>query len=252
MRVLPQLSGYSGLRAADRSPGAHPGRAVSAFHCEVASPAPGDADLPGTSSRRLEPSRSCRRTSGAAQAEGEATTTQMPHPVPGADDIHLRIDVGAVVLWCASHPEFSKSFAYGEDRTVPAVWLASELAAHLEEHVLAAEQEPAGQTAVMSGLDPFSAEIATPCTWAMRFNEGDPDDKWELPFRLAVALVLLNFEYLEDIGPGPGYTPEQAMLLLYSGMTHPPADFDGWMLAIRDAIRHPGQQLRVAAPTERP
>jgi hypothetical protein len=182
--------------------------------------------------------------------------TEMPHPVPGADDIHLRIDAGTVVLQCASHPDFSRAFTFAEDRTVPAVWLAGELSNHLEEHALAAEQEsadePTGQAAVTSGLDPFAAEIANRCNWAMRFNEGDPDDKWELPFRLAVALVLLNFEYLEDIGPGPGYTPEQATLLLYKGMTQPPADFDAWMLAIRDAISHPGQQLRVAAPRERP
>jgi hypothetical protein len=80
--------------------------------------------------------------------------------------------------------------------------------------------------------------------WVLRFNDGARDDKWKLPYRLAVALVLLNFEYLEDIGPGPGYTLEQAMLLLYTGMTHPSADLDAWMLAIRDATRHPDLHLR--------
>jgi hypothetical protein len=172
---------------------------------------------------------------------------EMPRPVPDVEDMYLRIGSDAIVLACASHPEFHKSFTYGKDRTVPALWLAGVLANHKSVRALAAHEpddEPAGQAAVVvSGLDPFAPKSLLDAAGLCATTKVTRTDKWELPYRLAVALVLLNVEHLAGMGPGPGYTPARAMLLLYNGMTHRPADLDAWMLAIRDAICRPDQQL---------
>jgi hypothetical protein len=169
--------------------------------------------------------------------------------VPGADKIHLSIasNGASVTLRCETHPGFAESCDVGGDREVSATWLVAALANHLAEHSLMPADEPArGQvgalsTTPVSGLDAFGRRIATLCQWAIEFNQGDPVGEWPVDEQIAVALVLGNHEYLQNMGPGPGYTPAQAAHRLWSGMAQPPADLDAWITATRQEINLPRQ-----------
>lgn len=169
---------------------------------------------------------------------------------PGVDEIYLSVDGDAITLRCENHPEFAMSYAGSLGPKVPATWLIDALFAHLGDHVLddsggSADEERVAPAAVSApSLDQFGRRIAELCRWAMDHNEGDPYEEWALEEQLAVALVLGNHLYLEDIGPGPGYTPHQAMFRLFSGMTNKPSNPDGWIAAIRADIRRPSHQER--------
>jgi hypothetical protein len=122
------------------------------------------------------------------------------------------------------------------------------LAGHLAQHAAEAaeepaEEEPAAPAATVPPLDEFGREVASRCRWALVYNEGDPDNTWPDPYRLAVELVLGNHEYLHDMGDGPGYSPQDAVFLLVSGMTNRPPSIDAWISTIRQEIRQPGALL---------
>jgi hypothetical protein len=186
----------------------------------------------------------------------QAASTANPRTgaVPGADSVYLWVGDSTVALRCHLHPDFTESHAYGMDGEVPAAWMVGVLAGHLAEHAADSAEDPADEepsdeepATTASALDEFGREVAVRCRWALVYNEGDPDDAWSIPYRLAVALVLGNHLYLRSMGDGPGYSPQDAMLLLYSGMTHSPPDIGAWIGAIRAEISGP-RGLLVAPP----
>ncbi|WP_199515909.1 hypothetical protein [Nucisporomicrobium flavum] len=174
---------------------------------------------------------------------------------PGADQIAFHIGEQAVTARCALHLDFAETYPYGDDRQVPATWFVRVLADHLSDHPADAPDAPAVEkpAAEASQLDEFEREVAARCRWAMTVNASDPDNSWPDRYRIAVALVLGNLAYLRDMGPGPGYTPEQAAVLLIRGMTRPPANLETWIGAIRDDIKPPprdGQRGLWLPPTQ--
>ena len=167
----------------------------------------------------------------------------------GVDGVYLVISGEAVVLRCDTHPEFTASCAYGDGERVLARWVVDAFIGHIKDHAPASDcgiaDEPIRPaTAAVSPLDEFGRTVAVLCRWAMDHNDGDPHEGWATGEQLAVALVLGNHLYLQDMGPGPGYTPEQAVFRLVSGMTHRPPSMDSWIAAIRDEIRQPGDSAR--------
>jgi hypothetical protein len=172
--------------------------------------------------------------------------------VPGADGVYLSISADAVTLRCDTHADLAVSYPYGDDRKVPTSWVVSVLANHMKNHPAAPADGPSDDetaetaTVAVSRLDDFGRAIATRCRWAIDTNDGDPDDAWPTADRIAVALVLGNHEYLEDMGPGPGYSPQQAAFRLWSGMAQQPPDIDAWISAIRSEIR--GDASKPGAP----
>jgi hypothetical protein len=175
----------------------------------------------------------------------------------GGAGIYLLIgaDGETVSLRCDTHPEFVVSCKIGSDRRVPAAWVIGTQGAHLVEHFSlpkeelaeeelaegeAAEEEPERLGAgAVSELDVFGREVVARCRWAIDFNEGDPFNSWPDLYRIAVALVLGNHLYLREMGPGPGYSPEEAAVFLVRGMEHRPADLGAWIGAIRAEVRSP-------------
>jgi hypothetical protein len=166
-------------------------------------------------------------------------------PVAGADAAYLLIGSDSISVGCDLHPDFTESHGFDKDRRVPATWVVSVLASHLKIHPAPPQEppaeEPANPTATaVSQLDAFGQTVASHCRWAMAHNDGDPSSTWPVPLQLAVALALGNHLYLSGMGPGPGYTPQQALTLLFEGMPHPPSDADAWIQAIRAESRRPG------------
>ncbi|WP_045740303.1 hypothetical protein [Actinoplanes rectilineatus] len=168
----------------------------------------------------------------------------------GADQISFHLGKQAVTARCALHPDFAESYPYGDDHLVPATWFVRVLSDHLNDHPTAIPDTPAveqpapDQAAVLSTasalpLDAFGREVAARCRWATDINDDDPRSDWPIAVRLAVALVLGNTDYLGDMGPGPGYTADQAAVLLVRSMTHPPANLRAWIEAIRHEIKAP-------------
>jgi hypothetical protein len=168
----------------------------------------------------------------------------------GADQISLHVGEQAVTIRCALHPGFTKSYPHGDDRLVPATWFVRVLTEHLNDHPAATPDAPAVEqpasdhsgvikTAGVLPLDTFGREVAARCRWATDINDDDPRGDWPIAVRIAVALVLGNTDYLQDMGPGPGYTPEQAAVLLVRSMTHPPANLRAWIEAVRHEIKAP-------------
>ena len=168
-------------------------------------------------------------------------------PVTGAEATYLLIGNDSVSVGCDLHPDFTESREIDESRRVPATWVVGWLADHLQSHPAPA-QEPSTEEPVnppasaVSQLDAFGQTVAAHCRWAMDHNRGDPHKAWPVPLQLAVALVLGNHLYLKDMGDGPGYSPQQALTLLFQGMTHPPADADAWVRAIRAESSRPGRE----------
>ncbi|GAA3348856.1 hypothetical protein GCM10020358_68870 [Amorphoplanes nipponensis] len=168
----------------------------------------------------------------------------------GTDQISFHVGEHAVTSRCALHPDFTESYPYGHDRLVPATWFVRVLTEHLNNHPAATPDTPAveqpapDQAGVLSTapalpLDEFGREVVARCRWATDINDDDPRGDWPLALRLAVALVLGNTNYLLDMGPGPGYTPDQAAVQLVRSMTHPPANLRSWIEAIRNEIKPP-------------
>lgn len=168
-------------------------------------------------------------------------------PVTGADAAYLLIGADSISVGCDLHPDFTEAHGFDEGRRVPATWVVGVLASHLTEHS-APPQEPPAEVPVnptataVAQLDAFGQRVAAHCRWAMDHNDGDPDSAWPVPLQLAVGLVLGNHLYLSGMGPGPGYSPQQALTLLFEGMTHPPSDADAWIQAIRAESRQPGSK----------
>lgn len=164
--------------------------------------------------------------------------------VDGVDGICLLVEGGSVTLRCDTHSDFAESYMYGIDHRVPASWVVGVLTQHLRDHGPALEEpagdDPAPVAATASRLEEFGREVASRCRWAMEFNQGDPDDEWPEEFQIAVALVLGNLDFLRSMEPGPGYTPQQAVLRLWAGIGAPPVDPGVWMAAIRVEITSPG------------
>jgi hypothetical protein len=167
---------------------------------------------------------------------------------PGADQISFHIGEQALTAQCALHPDFAESHPYGDDQLVPATWFVRVLSEHLNAHPAATPDAPAVEqlaadpAGVLSmapalPLDEFSREVVARCRWATDINDDDPRGDWPLELRLAVALVLGNTDYLRDMGPGPGYTADQAAELLVRSMPHPPANLRAWIEAIRNEIK---------------
>jgi hypothetical protein len=148
---------------------------------------------------------------------------------------------------CHTHPQYSETHPYDDERHVPATWVVSTMSRHLQDHATAPAEEPADEADALSatagaGLDEFAREVASRCRWAMDHNDGDPDDNWSLNLRIAVALAMGNELYLRDIGPGPGYSPQEAAVFLVRGMSSRPQNFDAWISGIRQEIRRLGEQ----------
>lgn len=168
--------------------------------------------------------------------------------VPGADQLYLLIGPSTIAVQCHTHPQYNETHPYDADeRRVPGTWVVASMFRHLQDHATATPEAPADEAAApiataSTGLDDFAREVAYRCRWAIDANEGDPDDRWPINYRIAVALVLGNLPYLRDMGPGPGYSPKDAAVLLVRGMTNPPQDLDGWIDAIRKEIRRPGSE----------
>ncbi|XVU28147.1 hypothetical protein ACQPZJ_14215 [Actinoplanes sp. CA-054009] len=159
--------------------------------------------------------------------------TESRNVVPGAEHLYLHIGDNSGSLRCSDHPELGEAYPLDVQRNLRAAWIVGVVARHLKDH--AAESAAPVATAGPQ-LDPFAREVAKHCRWAIDHHRGDPLDDWPLDIQLAVALVLFNIDYLADIGPGPGYTAETAMLRLFSGEHRPPADPMAWFAGIRDAI----------------
>lgn len=177
-----------------------------------------------------------------------------------ADGVHLEIgtDGETVSLRCDTHPEFDVPYKLGPERKIPAAWAIGTLLSHLETHFSTPVETPAEDTgsaiSAVAELDEFGREIAARCIWAKEWNQGDPDKTWPDSYQIAVALVLGNHLYLQQMGPGPGYSPAQAAVLLVRGMANPPADLDRWIRAVRNQVIPPDQreQGRFWTPTPRP
>lgn len=184
--------------------------------------------------------------STSADALGEDGPGPKSKTGRGVEEVHLWIGDNRVAVRCQMHPDFDESRLFGVEREVSAVWVVGVLARHLTELNAPAEEpdeeEDAGEkdtetaTGEGSPLDAFAQEVVALSRWAMNHNDGEPDNKWPTPLRLAVALALFNLEYLSDMGPGPGYTWDQAMVRLVHGMTHRPGDINVWFGGIRDAL----------------
>lgn len=161
--------------------------------------------------------------------------------LPGADAVYLSISADTVTVRCDMHQTYERPYPYGVDGRVPASWLVSALASHMKEHSEPIEEASNQPQSTTFDLDPFGREVAARARWATQHNEGDPNDAWPDQYRIAVALVLGNHEYLRDMGPGPGYSPAEAAVLLVRGMTHGPANLDTWIKAVRSVVLGRGQ-----------
>ena len=170
-----------------------------------------------------------------------APPSEASKALPGADAVYLSISADTVTLRCDMHQTYERRYPYGDDGRVPASWLVSALASHMKDHAEPAEEASDQPQTTTFDLDPFGREVAARARWATQHNEGDPNDAWPDQYRIAVALVLGNHEYLRDMGPGPGYTPAEAAVLLVRGMTHRPANLDIWIKAVRGAVLGRGQ-----------
>ena len=164
------------------------------------------------------------------------------------DGLYLKIGETEVTVRCHRHPNYtSQAHPYSAtEREVPGAWLVNTIAIHFKVHEGEAPvEEPVRPAATVGvGLDDFGRAVAEKCRWAMDFNQGDPHNKWMTEDQLAVALVLGNAEYLGDMGPGPGYTPETALLLLISAKPQLAPNIDNWISKVRTAIKRPDAARR--------
>jgi len=81
--------------------------------------------------------------------------------------------------------------------------------------------------------DKFAIDIAHHCRWALDHNDGHPLGAWSTGERLAVALVLWDYDHLKAMD----YTPTEAAQQVTGGMLRPPADFVDWLNTIRAALK---------------
>lgn len=179
--------------------------------------------------------------------KGSGNTGSDGGALPEADRVYLWIGDDNVALRCHVHPDFNEVRAYGRDRKVPAAWMVGLLARHLAQHTEeAAEEEPAAPATATLPLDDFGGEVVRRCRWAIHHSMGDPYIKWPQLYQVAVALVLGNHLFLEDLGPG--YTPDTATFLLVSSMKNPPTDIDTWIKTVRGHIQQPGDMWSPSDP----
>jgi len=78
-------------------------------------------------------------------------------------------------------------------------------------------------------LGSFAADIVRRCQLARRRHGGHPSRAWSTSQRLAVALVLRDWEHVAEMG----YTARDAGERVTGGMSRPPRDFGAWLDRIR-------------------
>jgi len=78
-------------------------------------------------------------------------------------------------------------------------------------------------------LDSFGADVARRCRIARRLEGGHPSSAWSTSERLAVALVLRDWDHLT----GMGYTQADAQQRVLGGLHTRTSDFGAWLDRIR-------------------
>ena len=164
----------------------------------------------------------------------------------------------AAAFRCRAHPEVDQPYQFDDTGVLLMSWVTRMLRIHLSEHSETAPEEPVERflsvaepqiviaEGVSVGFQQFTREVIAMARQAMIANEGDPLDHWPDVYRLAVAVVLLNLDYLrkemgrrDGTAGQPGYSLDEAveLLLLHFRPRPQPRDFVMWQTFVRDHLR---------------